>query len=216
MIKDIFSVTDIETLKVISDPLRIQILDTIRLANDHGEFRTVKQLSEILDLPTSKLYYHISMLEKFGLIQVGETQMVSGIVEKHYQVTAHDIIIDRQLFATGVEQDDKVKAMVSILDTTLEATRADYLSMLNAIGTEQESPANVDGRRGYIARMLTRLTQKQFDEFFARFSALVQEFDRLEADSDEETFVFNLTAVLLPTKQDSAQITNQGENPKND
>lgn len=209
MIKDIFTVSDIETLKVISDPLRIQILDNIRLANNKGENRTVKQLSEVLDLPTSKLYYHISMLEKFGLIKISETQLISGIVEKHYSVTARDIIIDRQLFATGLEQDEKIKAMISLVDGTLDATRASFLSLLNAVGTEQEVPVRLKGRRAHITRNSVRMKPDQAEIFYDRLLGLVNEFDQQEVASDEEAHIFSLTTIFLPIKQDTPTTENQ-------
>jgi DNA-binding transcriptional ArsR family regulator len=209
MIKDIFTVSDIETLKVISDPLRIRILDNIRLANNKGENRTVKQLSETLDLPTSKLYYHISMLEKHGLIEISETQLVSGIVEKHYSVTAHDIIIDRQLFATGLEQDEKIKAMISLVDGTLDATRASFLSLLNAVGTEHEVPVRLKGRRTHITRNEVRMNPDQAEIFYDRLLALLNEFEQQEDNTNGETYIFNLTTMFLPIKHDMTTLDNQ-------
>jgi len=207
MMEDIFTVSDLETLKVISDPLRISILDNIRLANNTGEYRTVKQLSEILDLPVSKLYYHISMLEKHGLIHIAETKLVSGIVEKHYQVSAQDIIIDRQLFATGLDQDHKLTAMISLLDGSLDATRADFLSMVNAVGTEEEVSMRIQGRRGHISRDLVRLSPDQANAFYERLLALVNEFSQLGTEDKNETVIFNLTTAFFPVKSGR----NQGE-----
>ena len=75
-------ISDLETLKVISDPLRVQILENIGLASDAGKSTSVKQLSEDLDIPQSKLYYHIKLLEKHDLVYVADTRVISGIIEK--------------------------------------------------------------------------------------------------------------------------------------
>jgi DNA-binding transcriptional ArsR family regulator len=211
MINEIFIISDIDTLKVISDPFRIQILDAIRFANINGENRTVKQLAEILGLPTSKLYYHISMLEKHGLIKISKTQLVSGIVEKHYRVTAYDLIIDRQLFASGLEQDEKIKAMISLVDSTLDLTRADFLGLLNSVGTEGEIPVRLNGRRGHISRNLVSMTPDQAEKFYDRLLDLLNEFNNEEVSKDDESYTFNLTAMFLPVKQDLT-ITNFSEN----
>jgi hypothetical protein len=44
-------ITNLETLKVISDPLRVQILERIGLDSVSGNLTKVKQLYEDLDIP---------------------------------------------------------------------------------------------------------------------------------------------------------------------
>src|SRR5688572_10061938 len=80
---DVLIVTDLETLKLISDPLRLRMLELLR-----GEPRTVKELARALGVAPTKLYYHVKLLLERELIRVAETRIVSGITEKRYQVTA--------------------------------------------------------------------------------------------------------------------------------
>src|SRR3712207_1417060 len=87
--KDIYFISDLETLKVVSDPLRLRILECFR-----GVPATVKDVAAALDMPPTRLYYHVNQLEERGLIHVVETRVVSGIIEKHYQTTAYRLTVD--------------------------------------------------------------------------------------------------------------------------
>ena len=65
----VITISDIETLKIISDPLRLKILELIRVANQTGELRTTKQLAQTLDMTQPKLYYHIKQLQKHAFVK---------------------------------------------------------------------------------------------------------------------------------------------------
>lgn len=197
-IDPLYTITDLETLKVVSDPLRMQIMSRIGLANQLGDLRTVKQLAEEVDTPASKLYYHINMLEKHGLIKVAETQIVSGIIEKHYQISADNITIDRELFAAGVSQDEKAAAIMSLLDSTLDSTRADMLKFVRALVADDETERKFSGHRGQITRESARITLAQAEEFNLRLLALMGEFQKMSAPEGEEAFVFGYTVVFHP------------------
>src|SRR4051812_17141092 len=82
-------IADLETLRVIADPVRVQILEASVM-----EPRTVKQIARLLGIPATKLYYHINMMEEHGLLRVVGTRLVSGILEKQYRATAMSFSFD--------------------------------------------------------------------------------------------------------------------------
>src|SRR5262249_42234476 len=106
-------ISDLETVRVMSDPLRVQALEAMTA----GPI-TVKQVAQIVGTPPSKLYYHFGLLEKHGLIVVVDTQMVSGIVEKWYQAAALSFRIDRKLFKSDVASDTAFDLITSMFDST--------------------------------------------------------------------------------------------------
>ena len=59
IIKDIQYITDIEKLKVISDPLRISILTTLGT-----EKKNSKELAKLLKINRTKIHYHLNILEE--------------------------------------------------------------------------------------------------------------------------------------------------------
>src|SRR5215211_5670272 len=90
------TITSLEALKVFSDPLRQQIIEALL-----DGAKTVKQVASELELAPTKLYYHVNLLEEHGLIQVTETRIVSGIIEKHYVAAAKEYAIERSLMTPG-------------------------------------------------------------------------------------------------------------------
>src|SRR5215208_994364 len=92
----VHTITSLEALKVFSDPLRQQIIEALL-----DGAKTVKQVAAELDLAPTKLYYHVNLLEEHGLIQVTETRIVSGIIEKHYMASAREYLIERSLLTPG-------------------------------------------------------------------------------------------------------------------
>src|SRR5919202_976689 len=91
---DAFVVRTPEELRAIADPMRLELLALLR-----ERPRTVKELASALDVPQTRLYYHVNQLEQHGFITVAETRLVSGIVEKRYGASAPRLSIDRSLLA---------------------------------------------------------------------------------------------------------------------
>ena len=67
-------ISDLETIRIMSDPLRLRVIQA--MSADVDESWTVKRLAAALGLPATKLYYHINLLEKHGLVRVTGTGMV--------------------------------------------------------------------------------------------------------------------------------------------
>ena len=81
----------LETLKVATDPKRLEIVNVVQAANQP---LAVKQIAERLKVDPRNLYYHIKLLEEHGLIVVVETKVVTNIAEKYYHLAAYVWRID--------------------------------------------------------------------------------------------------------------------------
>src|SRR5919199_432922 len=90
---DELTISDLDSLRVIADPLRLRILESLI------EPRTVKQVAAELGIFPTKLYYHMQLLERHGLIMVVDTRLVSGILEKRYRAAARCFHVDHALLA---------------------------------------------------------------------------------------------------------------------
>jgi DNA-binding transcriptional ArsR family regulator len=102
-------ISDIETLRVVADRTRLDLLDLLRSAP-----RTVKELATALDLPATKLYYHMRLLEEHRLIRVVGTRLVSGILEKSYQTSAYRFTVDHALLP-GEQGNAPLAVMLSVI-----------------------------------------------------------------------------------------------------
>lgn len=168
-----FLISDLETLKVISDPLRHQILEALIL-----ESMTVNQVAEKLGLAASKLYYHVNLLEKHALIEVVETRTVSNLIEKYYRAVADRFSLDPALlsFDTPSGQDN----IYTMIASTLDTTREDVLRSFQARAFELERGAEAQPRRAIFTRLVSRLTEEQAADFQSRLDELIAEFEEAE------------------------------------
>jgi len=86
IIKDIQYITDIEKLKVISDPLRISILTTLGT-----EKKNSKELAKLLKINRTKIHYHLNILEENSFIEYykgGGHTLFSNIQKKENEYYA--------------------------------------------------------------------------------------------------------------------------------
>jgi predicted ArsR family transcriptional regulator len=185
-----FVIEDLETLKVISDPRRMQILELVVL-----EPKTVKQIAKELGITPNKLYYHMNLLEKHELIRVVSTKLVSGIVEKHYQVSAEDITIaDGLISISGPEGEDTVGALMT---TVFDSSKEEFLRMLKTRSSETESP---ESRTMLIAKEIARMTAAQAKQFGQGLAQLLEDFKASDTE-DLEAQPYVLMATLYPTSR---------------
>ena len=93
IIKDIQYITDIERLKVISDPLRISILTTLGT-----EKKNSRELAKLLKINRTKIHYHLNILEENNFIEVVDTDSINGIIQKYYLPTAQAFVPSPSIF----------------------------------------------------------------------------------------------------------------------
>lgn len=166
-----FIVDDLEVLKVIAHSTRLDILQSLK----HP--KTVKEIAQKLDLPATKLYYHVNLMEKHDLIQVVETNIVSGIIEKKYQVTARNYRLQDGLLTEGNTYSKEIDMMLRAIFTT---TRTEINRSIEA---EQMKLANED-KRGLLWHSGVRLTPTQFAEFYEELEALLRKMAVLSKEND--------------------------------
>ncbi|MGA7671569.1 MAG: helix-turn-helix domain-containing protein [Nitrolancea sp.] len=201
--QNVFYIRDAETMKVISDPLRLRIFGLLQ-----GEARTVKELASELDAAPTRLYYHMNQLESLGLIEVAETRVVAGIIEKHYRAAATRIAIDRAIFNPGVAPvDQAVEAMLTgILDGSRDAIRD--VVRRGLVDPQLESP----GEGGLLlGRRWLRLTQDEAGEFYDRLVALLHEFaGRHQPDADADIKTYEALLGLYPVTEHMRAVEDDG------
>jgi DNA-binding transcriptional ArsR family regulator len=172
-----FLIKDLETLRVFADPLRSQIFELLV-----QDALTVKQVADRLGLAVSKLYYHVNLLEKHGLILVAEARQHANLIEKVYRAAASELDIDPSLisFSTPSGQEH----LYALITTTIDTTREDALRSFQARAFQLEQGAEEDPRTALFNRTLSRLTRERAQAFTERLSALVAEFDQGEVGPD--------------------------------
>jgi DNA-binding transcriptional ArsR family regulator len=181
-----FVIQDIETLRAISDPLRIRLLELM------AQPQTVKEIAAQLGVGKTKLYYHLNLLEKHGIIRVARTRVVSGIIEKSYQVTAYSYRPAKELLLRG---DEGKEHGVAIVESILDATRTDLTHSLNT-GQAALGEA-VQAKQLLLGRVVMSLTPEQAVSFYERFEALLTEVAQYEKPTIGGQ-TYSLTVAFFP------------------
>ena len=182
-----FIVDDLELLKAIAHGTRLDILQRLKLP------KTVKEIAEQLKLPATKLYYHVNLMEKHGLIQVVETNLVSGIVEKKYQVVARNYRIDDRLLA---DQSTASKEWERMLSAIFDVTRSEIQRTMQHT---RQNPFKDEESGGILWRYNLRLTPEQYKEFYGRLQAILDEMQALqEEQADAGSDLYGLTVAYYP------------------
>src|SRR6476660_6551758 len=162
-------ISDVETLKAISDPVRLRIRDTMVTAAD--EAWTVKRLAKALGTNTTKLYHHINILEERDLIRVAGTRVVSGIIETSYRISALSIRLDRSLLSgAGPEVRSSVHDVLAVVFDSVR----DEIEKGLASGMIKSAD---DPLSELLVRGLTMLAPDRAAELRRRLRELLEEFD---------------------------------------
>lgn len=183
-------IEDLETLRALSDPLRLQILELL------AQPQTAKTIAAKLGMGKTKLYYHLNLLEKHGLLRVVRTRVVSGIIEKSYQVTALRFRPAKALLSSSDESKDR---SITIIDSILDATRTDLVQGLKT-GTV-EIGADAQMRKMLLGRVVMTLTPSQAVSFFERLQALLADVAQYEEPTAEGR-PYAMTLAFFPKADD--------------
>ena len=170
-------ISDVETLKALSDPVRLRILETMVTAAD--EAWTVKRLAAALGTNPTKLYHHINILEERELIVVAGTRVVSGIIETSYQIAQLSLRLDRALLSGA--GDDVRNSVHDVLAVIFDSVR-DEIERGLAGGLIKSSD---DPLSELLIRGLTMLPAERAAELRSRLRELLEEFDVAGPDQVE-------------------------------
>jgi DNA-binding transcriptional ArsR family regulator len=186
-------IEDLESIKVISDPLRVQILEAMAAGP-----QSVKQIAEKLGLTTSKLYYHFNMLEKHGFIKVTDKATRGNIVEKFYWVTAFDFRLDKAVHKLSGPSEPQ--HAVSKLLHPLDVTRHDVIRSMEARAHALEHGKPKHPRPVKAYREMRCIPDDRAQEFMERLNALTDEFEAMEqVETSEDAVNWAFTVLLYPS-----------------
>jgi DNA-binding transcriptional ArsR family regulator len=172
--KSLYIIRNREILKIMADPLRSQILETL-MSKKH----TVKQVADKLGLAPSKLYYHFNLLEQHGLIEVVETRMVANMVEKHFQATFSEFEVDSNILSTTTEEGKEI--VNTLINSTIDTTKDDILRSVQARYFQLEQGAPADPRKLILNRLTGNIPNARVDEFVERIQEIFKDFAAADA-----------------------------------
>jgi DNA-binding transcriptional ArsR family regulator len=188
--QDIYIIEDLETLRVLADPLRTQIYEILLQGP-----ASVGQVAERLGLAQGRLYYHVNMMEKLGIIRVVETRMVSNMVEKMYRAVAYNLEVAPDLLNFNTEQGKQTVA--EIITSSLDATREDLQRSIQARLFDLDRGVEEKKRTVMVNRVTARIRDEDAEAFRERLHALIEEFTSKDSVSHEDNKEFHPYAMMV-------------------
>ena len=185
---DVRYVKDLETLRMLADPLRLSILAAFQSGDDAPEL-TVKELADRLGEGQTKLYRHVKLLEDAGLIAVTGTRLVSGILEKRYRPTYRTLQVDSDALSQS-------KAPEGFRDTTV-ALLASVQDQLQSDLQAGRVPLVVAEGEPDLTILMSSLRVNMTPERYARVRTAVTELLAAEAHSDEDSNAMRVVMQVL-------------------
>ncbi len=148
-----------ELIKVLSNPVRIQVMQYLQT---HGE-ATTKQISEaISDVPAPTLYRHINTLLKEEVLLIKEERKVRGSLERLLAIN--------------------VKKMSDVVNSNISETAYQFLMDLYMKFQKYSCKDNADPQKDRLSlrTCILTLTDDSFDNFMQDIAAVIGKYQKAE------------------------------------
>lgn len=173
----------VQELQALSNPLRVVVL---RLLKERE--RSVKEMCDILGETSTRLYYHVRLLEKAGLVRHVRTETRDGSVLKFYRTTAKVLLIPFEVLHDDPDSPE-AQVAVNIEASALERAAMDVRRALT-FGIKEMTDADY-----YVGRFFVRTSPEHAREYVRRLEELTNEFMAL--DSEDGSLRYTITSALV-------------------
>jgi DNA-binding transcriptional ArsR family regulator len=119
--------TRLDQLRALAEPLRFKMVETLIAAE-----QSATGLARALGVPTTRLYHHLELLEKAGLIKVVRQVRRRGVDERVYQAAAHELTIAANLLAMNPDPSQSKESLLSLARSVLGAAFDELVDGINA------------------------------------------------------------------------------------
>lgn len=188
--KDQHILTEMEQVKALADPLRTRVLEALC-----QKPMTTKQVALQLGEKPTKLYHHVEILERAGLVQLVETRPNRGTVEKYYQAVARQFALDRKLLAAMPGASAPGAEIADLFTNALEET-------INEIRESAEAgllKPQEDRMTAILSRGQVCATKEQMDRLLQTLQAWLEECRT--ANDQRGAAHYRLTIAFYPVKK---------------
>jgi DNA-binding transcriptional ArsR family regulator len=109
----------LQSLRVVADSQRHQILSLLI-----AEPLTAADIAKRLHINRTRVYYHLNLLEKHGMIEVVDRRQVGAVMERTYRATAQSFRVNRKLLASTAGSKALVQTEAALLENVAADARA--------------------------------------------------------------------------------------------
>lgn len=186
-----FEIDDVRVLEALNNPMRLKILYQLM------ESSTAREVAERLDVPVTRLYYHLNLMEDLGVVEVVETRKRGAMLERVYRTTATNFVPAQDLVEKAEDKDRVINAGVGVV---LDGARLDAVAgLLGHFEDPGEEPI------GTLGRCVIPMSEETALKFTERIQEMVEEMQLLEdKDGEEYAFSFVFFPMVGPVRGDGS------------
>ena len=167
-------------------PVRFRILQVLS-----NRDMTTQDISESLSsVPTSSIYRHLKILLEAGLIEIAETHLVKGIVEKVYRLSESPRLSNGDMAGySGAEHKRLFGAYISAMMKSF----SDYIDSCQTFDL-------VSDRVGYTDTTFYA-TQEELDKLAERLNEILEPLSKNEPGIEKQRQLFSIITFPLERKE---------------
>src|SRR5262249_37758369 len=148
-------------LRALAHPVRLRLMELFAETP-----RTTKQIADLLGEPPTRLYHHVALLERAGLVRLKETRQNRGTTEKWYEATGRTKALSEVRLSGargrgrgGSKRESAARRALAM--SVLTQSRQEVVAAMAARGHERP----MVGRAVVVAtaRQLAQVRQRLFD-----------------------------------------------------
>jgi predicted ArsR family transcriptional regulator len=149
------------------------------------------ELAAELDVPVTRLYHHLKVLESAGFIEVVATRRVGAALERRYRAIARGFRVGPEAVR---DAGDLARALASVLDST----RSDLVAAVESGAIDAHGGLEAADLDVAIWSLRLRLGQQDRAELVERMEAVLAEFRERSIDTADGG-EFAVFAITFPT-----------------
>lgn len=187
-------IDDPAVLKALTDPLRHEIVGLL----DHP--MSAKEVAAALDVPATRLYYHLDLLVERGLAKVADHRTVGRNVERLFVRAGDRFVISEELSRLAVASPEAA--------SNLQRGVNEHVANMLAVTTAEAAAREPEHAVVMVLDVVLRLPPGRGAELVDRFNELVAEFDDHAGSTGEQ---YSLLVMLAPKANAAKNKTKKNE-----
>lgn len=184
--KDVCVMKDLDQIKCISQPYRLQIIEAF--SNEPG---TAKMVSERMGEPHAKINYHIKEMQKHGILELVEEVVRMGVVEKFYQPVAKRFVV--QSTSLKLTEKEAMDSLNQYRITIFDACSKAFYHALEHITPESFFKSSLASE--------CYLTRQEAEAFQTQLRALVETYLEIGDVKRDGTEAFTIANFMIPEEK---------------
>ncbi len=156
-----YYVETVEQLRSIADELRMRI-GSLLLSGP----MTATQVAKALGMAPSKIHYHLTELERVGLVKVAYTRQRGNLVERYYIPVARNIKVSQSLVSSSLDE------VISASEEMVRQGAEDFIQAARRAIVLPEGSTVTD-----ISNMILWITPEQYTEVYKAIYAILRPYE---------------------------------------